>query len=129
MIANASPLNRHGKRTYWIVLPGLPCFSAALISKSRSSYVTEKRSVRPFLEKILTVRIHLPPPASLKRRETLRLASENRLKCPQFRMLLAETGLGESALIDLRGHACGSFLSWADRQSGLKFHIKRMECD
>jgi hypothetical protein len=40
-----------------------------------------------------------------------------------------ETGLGESVLLHLEGERCGSFLWRADRQSGLKIPIRRMQCD
>jgi hypothetical protein len=53
-------------------------------STSRNSPQSQEFAVD--LRTVHEVRIHLPPPASLNCRETLRLSSENRRKSPQFRI-------------------------------------------
>src|ERR1035441_2404925 len=50
-------------------------------------------------------------------------------KCPQFCVFHAETGLGESVLLELIGTLCGAFLRRADGRSGLMIPIGRMQCD
>src|ERR1035441_297935 len=114
---------------YSIVWPGLIRFSAALISRMKSGYVIDTWGFRVFIKRVPRVRIHFHPPASLKCRETLRLSSENRQKCPQFRVFRAETRLGESVPLDSEVRLSGSLLWRADTQSGLMIPIRRMQCD
>src|ERR1022692_4965899 len=96
-------------------------------STSRNSPQSQEFAVD--LRTVHEVRIHLPPPASLNCRETPLHSSESRPKCPQFCVFHAETGLGESVLLDPRGKLCGLFLWRANTQSGLTISVRRMQCD
>src|SRR5271157_6459500 len=81
------------------------------------------------LERVPGVRIPLPPPASLRRRETLGLCSQYRRNWPQFRVSYTETGLGESITVELKSQLCGFFLRTAESRSGFKSPIRRTQCD
>src|ERR1039457_1798992 len=83
---------------------------------------------REFRRRRVRSRLH-PPPASLDLRETLRLSPGKRGKSPQFRIFVAETGLGESVSLALVGTQCGAFLRRADGRSGLMIPTRRMQCD
>src|ERR1039458_4692192 len=85
------------------------------------------RSIRS--KAVSGVRIPPSPPDSLNCREIPLHSSESRPKCPQFCVFHAETGLGESVLLELIGTLCGAFLRRADGRSGLMIPIGRMQCD
>src|ERR1035437_10134317 len=72
-------------------------------STSRNSPQSQEFAVD--LRTVHEVRIHLPPPASLNCRETLRLSSENRRKSPQFRMFCSNRSSPTTSA--LKGHCRG----------------------